>query len=447
MTRFKSKLLGLNAKRKVPIKVFSPPNCEELRIPFKTDKLARVVGKLAETIGQAELDSLTEINPRTMTGVLVQNDFKLSFMAPEDLKDYAGLMTTQITCRHRMKLYSASPYLIRWALEGAFGKIKDVSVVNEEKTTGVVGEVADSESIEPGTAELATVKKEGPQGELERRPRRVPDQKKPPVVVYEIMDCVRVQIEGRGDVTVEWEGNMMNDGVADAVVASLMSLESSPAALKISSQQHRHHNHHGDDADDTEAMEAALKESRNPFAELAPTPRLSILLGYLEAQFGAESVTPLARPRLKPGAVLPAGLLEAPSDTDAEMKDGTGSEQPKQNDESGQSDESPETATESKPDPDGAVAQPDQAASKEQSEAAAVTTYYRSKIPLTFEEMDELKRLHSIGVPVPGIEIEVDTHLARVWLEDLSVECDYALLTSRVKAVVERGIELGASLN
>ena len=47
MTRLKSKLLGFNAHKTVPTKIYSPANCEELRIPFKTDKIARVVGSLA----------------------------------------------------------------------------------------------------------------------------------------------------------------------------------------------------------------------------------------------------------------------------------------------------------------------------------------------------------------------------------------------------------------
>jgi cleavage and polyadenylation specificity factor subunit 3 len=47
MTRLKSKLLSFNAQKAVPTKIYSPANCEELRIPFKTDKVAKVVGKLA----------------------------------------------------------------------------------------------------------------------------------------------------------------------------------------------------------------------------------------------------------------------------------------------------------------------------------------------------------------------------------------------------------------
>ena len=47
MMRLKSKLLSLNADKAVKVKVYTPANCDEVRIPFKKDKIAKVVGKLA----------------------------------------------------------------------------------------------------------------------------------------------------------------------------------------------------------------------------------------------------------------------------------------------------------------------------------------------------------------------------------------------------------------
>ena len=61
-------------------------------------------------------------------------------------------------------------------------------------------------------------------------------------------------------------------------------------------------------------------------------------------------------------------------------------------------------------------------------------------------EAKELERLHSIGIPIPGVEIRVDKHVAKVWLETLEVECGYTILRDRVKAVVERAVETVAPL-
>ena len=88
MMRLKSKLLSLNANKANKVKVFSPRNCEELRIPFKADKVAKVVGKLASIpppISDAKGTGAHQ--PQLITGVLVQNDFKMSLMAPEDLRE------------------------------------------------------------------------------------------------------------------------------------------------------------------------------------------------------------------------------------------------------------------------------------------------------------------------------------------------------------------------
>jgi len=61
-------------------------------------------------------------------------------------------------------------------------------------------------------------------------------------------------------------------------------------------------------------------------------------------------------------------------------------------------------------------------------------------------EQREIERLVNLGIPVPGLEIRVDKAVARVWLEDLSVECAQKALRERVKAVVERACETVAPL-
>ena len=61
-------------------------------------------------------------------------------------------------------------------------------------------------------------------------------------------------------------------------------------------------------------------------------------------------------------------------------------------------------------------------------------------------EAEELERLHGLGIPVPGLEIQVDKHVAKIWLETLEVDCSYSVLRDRVKAVVERAVETIAPL-
>ena len=220
MTRLKSKLLSLNADKVVKTKIFSPENAKEIRIPFKTEKTAKVVGKLAETAPPSTLDP---DDSQLMQGVLVQNDFKMSLMAPEDLREYAGLTTTTIMCKQKISLSAAGIDLIRWALEGTFGAVEELGLKKN--------------SLANGTSETNGTKDEDADEELEHSPHPV---------AYRVMGCVIVRYQNSGEVEVEWEGNVLNDGIADAVLAVLFTVERSPAAVKrkLSQSSILHNNHH-----------------------------------------------------------------------------------------------------------------------------------------------------------------------------------------------------------
>src|ERR1700753_2493613 len=152
MTRFKSKLLSTNSERErrgeKGLKVYSPANCDEIKIPFKREKFAKVVGRLAQIPPPKLLggsgedgDQLAEDDSRIISGVLVQNGFNLTLMAPEDLKEYAGLTTTSINFKKRL-FCSAGVDLIRWGLEGMFGGIKQISPVPSTTNGATNGQMA-----------------------------------------------------------------------------------------------------------------------------------------------------------------------------------------------------------------------------------------------------------------------------------------------------------------
>jgi len=235
MMRFKSKLLSLNANKTIPTKVFSPANCEELRIPFRQDKVAKVVGQLANRvqmptnsmitppISEDDDDKENNNSKRTkinnvdqdmiISGVLVQNDFKLSLMAPEDLKEYAGLTTTTVMCKQRLTLAAAGTALIKWALEGTFGTVKELSSSPEDITPTEEIKSEDEHKVTNG----------------QNRP-----------TIFEIMSAVKVILKDAGEVSIEWEGNVNNDSIADAVISVLLTVESSPAAVKRKSKLYLH---------------------------------------------------------------------------------------------------------------------------------------------------------------------------------------------------------------
>ena len=118
---------------------------------------------------------------------------------------------------------------------------------------------------------------------------------------------------------------------------------------------------------------------------------------FLEAQFGADNVSPIADPKLPPIAKDKKKSNDASDDaSDASMEE-----------------------------------------SEDEDEEARL---------LKVRQKTELERLHKIGIPVPGVLIKVDKMEAKVWLEELEIECNHKAFADRVRAVVERAVEVTAPL-
>jgi cleavage and polyadenylation specificity factor subunit 3 len=393
MMRMRSRLLGLGK-----FKVYSPANCEEVRIPFRREKVAKVVGRLANEINPQAIAGLLsppssgedsddadgeskdvkrrKDESQVISGVLVQNEFKLSLMAPEDLREYAGLNTTTITCRQRITLGAAGIDLIKWSLEGTFGSV-DVSTTTSKDSKANGNGASNSTTSSTST----TPKPEPADAEMSNTDSTAA---LPERTVLSIMNsAVRISHShnaqnGQSELELEWEGNATNDAIADAVMAVLLSVESSPAAIKRSAQSHSHgHDHEHEEGKGDLAIDGSRT---HPLAahSLSPTERLSRLFMFLEAQFGENAITPIAEPKLPPRVAEDGSTVEDAEDTIA----------------------------------------------LEKAQAA------------------ELARLHALGIPVPGLLITVDKSVAKVWLEGLEVESANRSLGERVRAVCERGVEV-----
>lgn len=373
MMRLKSKLLSLNSNKAVKVKVYSPKNCEELRIPFKQDKIAKVVGKLASINPPAQLPA-PEDDTQLITGVLVQNDFKLSLMAPEDLREYAGLNTTTMVCKQRIRLSAAGIDLIKWGLEGTFGSIDELPEINAKQEPAASNGNGDAAAAEETNPVLAG---------------------------YLVMGCVSMRYRANGEIELEWEGNLLNDSIADSVLTVLYSVETSPAAVRRSAQnsKHNHSHDHGNgatDADIEDEDSGYTLPNRNPFANVTPEERLERLFMFLEAQFGADNIAPITEPKL--------------------------------------------------PELDGAVKKKDETNGDDVKMEEGEDESSESEAELEARKKTELERLHRIGIPVPGVSIKVDKMHAKVWLEDLEVECAQKAFGDRVRRVVETAVETIAPL-
>jgi cleavage and polyadenylation specificity factor subunit 3 len=132
---------------------------------------------------------------------------------------------------------------------------------------------------------------------------------------------------------------------------------------------------------------------------MSPEDRFERLCMFLEAQFGGDNVAPIAEPKLPP-------VEQQPKKQESKKDDGEGSD-----------------------------------ASMELSDDEE-----EEERRLRERQQVELERLHRLGIPVPGVAIKVDKMEATVWLEDLEVECKNKVFADRVRAVVERAVEVSAPL-
>jgi cleavage and polyadenylation specificity factor subunit 3 len=166
--------------------------------------------------------------------------------------------------------------------------------------------------------------------------------------------------------------------------------------VKYSSSRNGHHHHH-----DRHTNGEKERKPRNVHAEVSPEERFARLCMFLEEQFGqgiAPIETPKVNARVAKGEKTADGVKQEVGDADSE-DDGEEEEEEEEEEED-----------------------------VEEREAA------------------ERARLAALGIPVPGLEIKVDKHVAKLWLETLEVECANNVLRDRVKAVVERAVETVAPM-
>jgi cleavage and polyadenylation specificity factor subunit 3 len=177
MGRLKSALLSKYSKFKgtdKEVKVYNPRNCDELSLPFKGLKIAKALGAIVEEKGK-----------EVISGVLISKDFDLNLMKVDDVREYAGLTSTVVKERQTVRV-EAGRDLIQWHLSQMFGYVEILIDDKDEYEVRVMNEVT-----------------------------------------INLVNSI---------CTIEWISGVINDTIADSVVAILLSVDSSPASVKLSSQ-------------------------------------------------------------------------------------------------------------------------------------------------------------------------------------------------------------------
>lgn len=234
MGRLKSALLSKYArfkKTKNEVKVYTPKNCEDLRIKLQGIRVAKALGLIA---------ALKPKPADVLTGVLVSKNFDLHLMKVDDLREFSGLTTTVVKEKQTVRVHCGRD-LIHWHLSQMFGYVEVVTDTDDSYELRIMNDIA---------------------------------------VTLENDIC-----------TVKWPGGLINDTIADSVIAILLSVDSSPASVKLTASSHEHsHGHSHNHSQDTKKSPAATNASKEVLAlrhaDSAIGTRIHRVIGLLKAQFG-----------------------------------------------------------------------------------------------------------------------------------------------------------------
>lgn len=263
MGRLKSALLSNFSSLKGTeneVHVYNPRNCVFVDIEFKDIKVAKAIGMIVDDLdefvenklkqetkiteikaeeeeaeGQEQeqeqkLDASKEESERIVSGILVSDEknFDLNLVSLSDLREhYQQLSTTVLTERQTVHL-DCKNELVYWHLCQMFG---DIEVYIDEENVSL-------KNVNP-EFKTRKIKK----GELELR--IMGD------VILNITDHVA---------TLQWTQNVISDAVADSVMAILLSVESAPASVKMSSHASNHHHGHDDHTSKIKKISRIFKE-------------------------------------------------------------------------------------------------------------------------------------------------------------------------------------------
>ncbi|KAI9340894.1 cleavage and polyadenylation specificity factor subunit 3 [Obelidium mucronatum] len=186
MGRLKSALVSKYQDSESVLNIFTPKNCEPVELYFKGEKMAKAMGTLAK--------NPLKQNAR-VEGVLVSKDFTYRLIDPQDLPEFTDLVSA--TLSQRLVISSRAPLsLVKWHLEAMYGGCKSVEDDDD---------------------------------------------------AFMVFNTVRVKNLDNNRLLLEWDGNNVNDMVADSVLAIVLQAESSPASVKATRSTHKHshdHDHH-----------------------------------------------------------------------------------------------------------------------------------------------------------------------------------------------------------
>ncbi|ORX58037.1 Metallo-hydrolase/oxidoreductase [Hesseltinella vesiculosa] len=228
MHRLKSALQSRYSEREENIKVYTPKNCETVKLHFRGEKMAKTIGSLAATYPTEN---------QHLDGIIISKDYQLSIMSLDDVTEQTGLVQSVITQRQYVP-FNAGMGLLKWHLEMMFGDLDlaDLSKATDDQEQGSVLRVLDAVDIK----------------RMEDNPTQI---------------------------ILEWVSGNTNDMIVDSILSIVLSIDVLPASVKASNKPCSHS--HGDGQDDAyshiqneieQEYEAALTFLKDYFGQVNADP-------------------------------------------------------------------------------------------------------------------------------------------------------------------------------
>ena len=173
---------------------------------------------------------------------MVSKDFDLNILQLQDLHEFTQLSTSIVKSKMNLVI-NAHISLMQWHLEQMFGYI---NIIND-----------DEEEWECLIMDMINI----------------------------IVEKTNPTSSGAMNVTVEWiNDNLMADSLADSVVAILVSIDSSPASVKMTSSKHDHEHDHGTKVKTPNELTLSLDKPAHTNTDISE--RIYRISTLLKAQFG-----------------------------------------------------------------------------------------------------------------------------------------------------------------
>ncbi|EGG16071.1 beta-lactamase domain-containing protein [Cavenderia fasciculata] len=170
------------------VNVMTPKNSMSVRMVFKPQKVAKIVGEMANS---------APANGTSVQGLLVIKDFTHTIMAPGDLQNFTNLKTNII--KQKMTIPFAQNYLLlKSTIQQLYDDVKEQESINNNNNNN--------------------------------NP------------ILKIYNSIIITLFAPTHVIIEWESNPVNDMISDSVIALISQIETNPFSLRVGEMNNNNNN-------------------------------------------------------------------------------------------------------------------------------------------------------------------------------------------------------------